>query len=67
MPERGLVGTAQDRGPALPSDTPRRGIHNPPPALKDETSATTVFETGSKVFDFLGPLAQGGKAAMFGG
>ena len=25
--------TVRDRGPALPADTPRRGIHNPPPAL----------------------------------
>jgi F-type H+-transporting ATPase subunit beta len=51
----------------LPSDTPRRGIHNSPPALKDETSATEVFETGIKVIDLLAPLAEGGKAAMFGG
>ena len=51
----------------MPADTPRRGIHNPPPALKDETSATAVFETGIKVIDLLAPLAQGGKAAMFGG
>ena len=32
-----VVGTLRDRGPALPADTPRRGIHNPPPALEDET------------------------------
>src|SRR6266702_8586244 len=25
-----VVGTVRDRGPALLSDTPRRGIHNPP-------------------------------------
>ena len=62
-----VVGTVRDRGPALPSDTPRRGIHNPPPALKDGTSTTAVFETGIKVIDLLAPLAQGGKAAMFGG
>jgi F-type H+/Na+-transporting ATPase subunit beta len=62
-----VIGTIRDRGPALPSDTPRRGIHNPPPALEDETSATEVFETGIKVIDLLAPLAQGGKAAMFGG
>ncbi|HUD87816.1 MAG TPA: F0F1 ATP synthase subunit beta, partial [Xanthobacteraceae bacterium] len=46
-----VVGTLRDRGPALPSDTPRRGIHNPPPALEDETSATEVFESGIKVID----------------
>ena len=62
-----VVGTFRDRGPPLPADTPRRSIHNPPPALKDETSATTLFETGIKVIDLLAPLAQGGKAAMFGG
>ncbi len=30
-------------------------------------AATTIFETGIKVIDLLMPLAQGGKAAMFGG
>ena len=62
-----VVGTVRDRGPALPSDTPRRGIHNPPPTLEQETSTTAVFETGIKVIDLLAPLPQGGKAAMFGG
>jgi F-type H+-transporting ATPase subunit beta len=62
-----VVGTLRDRGPALPNDTPRRGIHNPPPALEDEISTNAVFETGIKVIDLLAPLAQGGKAAMFGG
>src|SRR3984893_9581815 len=62
-----VVGTVRDRGPALPADTPRRSIHNPPPALEDEISTTAVFETGIKVIDLLAPLAQGGKEAMFGG
>src|SRR5579872_4863290 len=62
-----VVGTLRDHGQALPDDTPRRGIHNPPPRLQDETSATDIFETGIKVIDLLSPLAQGGKAAMFGG
>jgi len=62
-----VLGTLGDRGPALPPDTPTRGIHASPPALIQETSATTVFETGIKVIDLLAPLAQGGKAALFGG
>jgi F-type H+/Na+-transporting ATPase subunit beta len=62
-----VVGKVRDRGPPLPANTPQRGIHNPPPALAEETSATTIFETGIKVIDLLAPLAQGGKAAMFGG
>lgn len=62
-----VLGTLGDRGPALPPDTPARGIHGSPPTLTQETSATAVFETGIKVIDLLAPLAQGGKAAMFGG
>jgi F-type H+-transporting ATPase subunit beta len=62
-----VVGRPQDDGPALPEDTPRRSIHALPPLLKSQTSATDVFETGIKVIDLLTPMAQGGKAAMFGG
>ncbi len=62
-----VLGEVRDDGPALPADTPRRPIHNPPPRLEDETSATAMFETGVKIIDLLAPLAQGGKAAMFGG
>ena len=62
-----VMGYLGDRGPPLPPDTPTRGIHAAPPALTEETSATSVFETGIKVIDLLAPLAQGGKAAMFGG
>ena len=62
-----VVGNPQDGGPALPRDTPRRSIHAPPPLLKTQTTATDVFETGIKVIDLLTPMAQGGKAAMFGG
>ena len=62
-----VMGTLGDRGPPLPPDTPMRGIHGSPPALTNEMSANTVFETGIKVIDLLAPLAKGGKAAMFGG
>ena len=62
-----VMGHLGDRGPALPTDTPHRGIHGSPPSLTDETSANSVFETGIKVIDLLAPLSQGGKAAMFGG
>jgi F-type H+-transporting ATPase subunit beta len=62
-----VVGEMRDGGPPLPADTPRRGIHNPSPTLADARSNTEIFETGIKVIDLLAPLAQGGKAAMFGG
>lgn len=62
-----VVGNPQDNGPALPKDTPRRSIHALPPLLRSQTGTTDVFETGIKVIDLLTPMAQGGKAAMFGG
>lgn len=62
-----VVGTPQDNGPDLPADTPLRSIHAAPPLLRSQSTATEVFETGIKVIDLLTPMAQGGKAAMFGG
>ena len=62
-----VLGETGDRGPALPPDLPRWPIHRRPPPLTEQTEASTVFETGIKVIDLLVPLAQGGKAAMFGG
>ena len=62
-----VVGATRDGGAALPEDTPRRPIHNPPPSLSAEVQSGAVFETGIKVIDLLAPLARGGKAAMFGG
>jgi F-type H+-transporting ATPase subunit beta len=62
-----VVGEPQDNGPALPVDTPRRPIHALPPLLRSQARATDMFETGIKVIDLLTPMAQGGKAAMFGG
>jgi F0F1-type ATP synthase beta subunit len=51
----------------LPEDTPRSAIHAYPPLLRSQSGSTDVFETGIKVIDLLTPMAQGGKAAMFGG
>jgi F-type H+-transporting ATPase subunit beta len=61
------TGVIGDGGPALPSDVPLRPIHRAPPPLDKQSAATRMFETGIKVIDLLSPLAQGGKAAMFGG
>ncbi|MGN6377128.1 MAG: F0F1 ATP synthase subunit beta [Sphingomonas sp.] len=61
------TGAVGDGGAALPADVPRRPIHRAPPPLDQQSAATRIFETGIKVIDLLAPLAQGGKAAMFGG
>ena len=59
----GPCGTTARRCPPIP-----QGVASTPAAgAADETSASAVFETGIKVIDLLAPLAQGGKAAMFGG
>lgn len=62
-----VTGGLRDLGDALPDDTPRRSIHAAPPPLSAQSTTTEVFETGIKVIDLLTPMAQGGKAAMFGG
>ena len=62
-----VLGQPKDNGPALPADTPRRPMHAIPPALTAQTGSAEIFETGIKVIDLLTPMAQGGKAAMFGG
>ena len=62
-----VLGRIGDRGAPLPADTPRWPIHRTPPPLSAQTGKTDLFATGVKVIDLLAPLAQGGKAAMFGG
>ena len=62
-----VTGAPGDGGAALPDDTPRRPIHRSAPPLAAQGARTEIFETGIKVIDLLTPLAQGGKAAMFGG
>ena len=62
-----VLGRVGDRGPPLPEDAPRWPIHRKPPPFAVQTGATRLFSTGVKVIDLLAPLAQGGKAAMFGG
>jgi F-type H+/Na+-transporting ATPase subunit beta len=62
-----VTGEVRDQGGALPAETPRRSIHAAPPPLAAQSTSTEVFETGIKVIDLLTPMAQGGKAAMFGG
>ena len=62
-----VTGQIRDRGDALPPDTLRWPIHRAPPPLAEQAAATAMFESGIKVLDLLMPVAQGGKAAMFGG
>jgi len=63
----GVTGNLGDKGEPLPPDTPRWPIHRRPPAFSAHAGPSELFKTGIKVIDLLTPLAQGGKAAMFGG
>ncbi|WP_454854575.1 F0F1 ATP synthase subunit beta [Rhizobium binxianense] len=62
-----VTGATGDGREDLPADAPRRPIHRPPPPFASQTGTSNIFATGIKVIDLLTPLAQGGKAAMFGG
>jgi F-type H+-transporting ATPase subunit beta len=62
-----VLGEVGDSGAPLPADMMRWPIHRRPPPLAAQAPTGKVFETGIKVIDLLVPLAQGGKAAMFGG
>ena len=62
-----VTGNVRDNGLPLPADMARSPIHRAAPPFGDRNPATAIFETGIKVIDLLAPLAQGGKAAMFGG
>lgn len=61
------TGTIRDLGAPLAYDVPKRSIHEPPPPLALQRETPDLFETGIKVIDLLTPMAQGSKAAMFGG
>jgi F-type H+/Na+-transporting ATPase subunit beta len=45
----------------------KMSIHQSPPALKDQSTSSQVFETGIKVVDLLIPFIKGGKVGVFGG
>src|SRR3954449_12182076 len=61
-----LLGEPIDnRGPVNAKE--RWPIHRDPPALRDLSTKTEIFETGIKVIDLLTPFVRGGKAGLFGG
>ncbi len=61
-----VVGDPVDDRPAVEA-TEFRPIHNPPPALENQSTRLETFETGIKVVDLLAPYARGGKIGLFGG
>jgi F-type H+-transporting ATPase subunit beta len=62
-----LLGDTIDSLEKIPSTAKRYPIHRPSPALEEQQTEYTIFETGIKVVDLLEPYAKGGKVGMFGG
>jgi F-type H+-transporting ATPase subunit beta len=62
-----LLGDTVDGGDPIPSTAKRLPIHRPSPALEEQETKYTIFETGIKVIDLLEPYAKGGKVGLFGG
>ena len=62
-----VLGEVGDGAGPLPADIARRPIHAAPPPLAARVGAPELFSTGIKAIDLMTPIAQGGKAAMFGG
>jgi F-type H+-transporting ATPase subunit beta len=50
-----------------PRDAERWPIHRDPPAFRDLSPTTEIFETGIKVIDLIAPFVRGGKVGLFGG
>lgn len=61
-----VVGEPTDNlGPVQTSV--RLPIHRRPPDLTQQSTDTTILETGIKVIDLIAPFARGGKVGVFGG
>lgn len=53
-------------GPIL-DNTLTSSIHKAPPKFEDLETKISIFETGIKVIDLVGPFPKGGKVGLFGG
>lgn len=62
-----VLGNTIDNLETIKPDVPRSSIHSPPPDFESQASKTSVFETGIKVIDLVGPFPKGGKVGLFGG
>jgi F-type H+/Na+-transporting ATPase subunit beta len=61
-----VLGDPIDEKPPA-KDAERWPIHRDPPAFRDLSPTTEIFETGIKVIDLIAPFVRGGKVGLFGG
>ncbi|MBA2475475.1 MAG: F0F1 ATP synthase subunit beta [Actinobacteria bacterium] len=62
-----VLGQAIDERGDETDEGERWPIHRDPPAFRDLSPTTEIFETGIKVIDLLAPYVKGGKIGLFGG
>jgi F-type H+-transporting ATPase subunit beta len=62
-----LLGEPIDELGPIVGHTPVSSIHQHPPSFEEQETETSLFETGIKVIDLLGPYPKGGKVGLFGG
>jgi F-type H+-transporting ATPase subunit beta len=61
-----VIGEPIDEGPEVKADE-ERPIHQPAPEFVEQSTDSSMLETGIKVIDLLAPYAKGGKIGLFGG
>lgn len=61
-----VLGETLDGGADI-SSAPTLPIHRQAPSFTEQSTKTTVFETGIKSVDLLAPFIKGGKVGLFGG
>jgi F-type H+-transporting ATPase subunit beta len=62
-----VLGRPIDMKDDVPSDSPRRPIHDSAPNFEEQSTKVEMFETGIKVIDLVAPMTRGGKTGIFGG
>ncbi len=62
-----LLGEPIDELGPLDQTTPKASIHRSAPTLEEQETHRSIFETGIKVVDLVGPFPRGGKVGLFGG
>src|SRR6266699_2493242 len=62
-----VLGDPIDEKDPPAADAERWPIHRDPPAFRDLSPTTEIFETGIKVIDLIAPFVRGGKVGLFGG
>lgn len=62
-----VLGETVDENPAVVKGDDNWSIHRPAPTFDQQSTSTSILETGIKVIDLIAPYSLGGKIGLFGG